>query len=302
MSDVRRLRSIDHLLSDSWRLLCSQWRALLVVRGLALALSICFTATFLGSILITLVGYAFRFGAGRSLAHPSHWQAIVPLLVQCIVPSLAIVLLFATLFVICSVLLSTWSRAGIAYGAAQGTTIRADPWAICLRAIGAVLPLLWLELAVCCIVLGGFLWLFIPAWILGIGLSQAWYIRVLEERSLWACLNLSWVRTRGHRWAILGRYLLVTLCILGAFVVVAMLKLFPIIGLVLAVPLHLTLQLGIPVFFAVAGYLMYLDLRPPANTLEDPRAGPTGWLIFFAICGVFPLFASVGTALFYLLR
>lgn len=140
-------------------------------------------------------------------------------------------------------------------------------------------------------------WCIVTGFILAIGLSQALYIRVLEDVSIDAALARSWVRTRGYRWAILGRYALLLFLCFGLLFAVGILQIIPLVGLI-SLPIQLVVQFGLPVLYLLVGYLMYLDLYPrPGDGLETATA-PAGWFGFFAVSAFLPFVIAIAWAIY----
>lgn len=292
---TRRLRPIDQLLADAWRLLARQWPVLVTAQGLVLALSVCLMFALVGPLLFWLIDHGIRHFP--RLEHCKTFAAAWPILREVVLPAFGLMVVAIAIGVVMTAIVKAWGECVILYGLAYGTSRRAEACATALRGVSMAMPLFWITLFVSGIVAGGLFWCIVPGFILAIGLSQALYIRVLEGVSIDAALRQSWVRTRGHRWAILGRYLFLVLCTFGLLFAAGILQILPVVGLI-SLPIQLVVQFGLPVLYLLVGYLLYLDLRPRPGDGLDAATAPTGWFGFFAIsacCAV----AGVVTLLLY---
>lgn len=264
MNDTRRLRPIDQLLVDTWRIIVRQWPAFLAAQGIAFLVTLCAGFALLGPLILGVIDYFIRL-APTFRATPSHagFQAVWAHLAPAFAVVGGIVIPAIVVFTIVGQIVKLWGHAALIGGMAHGSQRRADPWQCCRRAVRKTMPLFWLGLVVWCIVFAGFLLLIVPGIICAIALSQVCYLRVLEDRPLGDCLRCSWDRTRGHRMAIFGRYCLLMLVVFALLMAGTILQVFPILAL-LGFVINVGLQCTMPVAFLVMGYLMYLDLRPRA--------------------------------------
>lgn len=295
LNTTRRLRPIDRLLADAWRLLACQWPVLVTAQGLVLAITLCLVLALLGPLLFWFIDYAIRHfpHLPRRVPFATAW----PVLRQVLLPPLLLLMGGITVSAVVATLVKMWGHGVIFFGLAHGTSRRAPACATCLRGVARALPLFWLNLVLGCIVGGGIVWGVVPGIVLAIGLSQTLYIRVLEGVPIDAALRQSWIRTHGHRWAILGRYVLLVLCTLGLLFAVGILQMLPVVGLI-SLPIQVVVQFGVPVCTLVVEYLIYLDLRPRPGDGMDAATAPIGWFGFFAASAFLPLVIAIAWAIY----
>ncbi|MBI4366411.1 MAG: hypothetical protein HY543_06305 [Deltaproteobacteria bacterium] len=287
------LRPIDQLFADGWRLIRRQWPAYLAGIGLGFALIFCLLFSALAPYLFWMVHF-IRTHVPRIPAHatlPQIWTALQGSVGIAVVGFVG--LFFGIIFV--GNLVQCWGEATLALASAHGTARRADACTVFLQAWRKAWPLFWTRIATSLVAFGGMVWCVVPGIVCAIALSMAWYIRVLEDVPLSQALAASWERSRGHRWGILGRYLLLLCVVFALAIALQILNLFPLAFLVL-LPVSLLFQFSIPVMYGVAGYLIYLDLRPADTSAAPPVATPARisiWMPFFAGSAFLPILAVV---------
>lgn len=148
------------------------------------------------------------------------------------------------------------------------------------RGFGLMLPVAGLMVIYSLVSFGSMLLLFFPAMILAVGLSMAWYIRVLEDVSIFQAIGTSWQITKGCRWSIFGRFALVFAIMFAINMGITVASAIPVFGI-------LTNLAGFAVSFAVTPYmcaylyLIYEDLRSVRKNIY-PMNG--GILIFMIVC------------------
>lgn len=296
MQSPRRLRPIDQLLADTWRLLLRQWPTFLIAQGIAFALTLCLVMCLFGPYLLAAIDYAIH---ATHIPRHANARLIMHILFDSLLPILLIGIPIFVTTIIAGQIMKCWGLAAAVLGMAHGSAQRASPWATCFRALRMAIPLFWLGLATGLIVLGGMFWFIVPGIICALGLTLTIYICVLEGAPVERALCESWTRTRGCRLAIFGRYLLVTCVVFATLFALQIIQLFPLAGLILF-PVSTVVNMLIPILYAMVGYLIYLDLRPAASTTAGATSAPMGWFIFFAISAFLPLVtATLGLAFFF---
>lgn len=145
-----------------------------------------------------------------------------------------------------------------------------------------LLPYLILSLLVSLAYAGGFVMLIFPAVILTIGLSLTWYIVVNENVSVFKAIGTSWHVTKGYKWSIFGRLLLLMLIVWVITVGLAMFGLVPFMGLMTA-PVNLIISFILTPYALAYFYCIYDDLRAARRDVYDFRGGIS---VFMVICWI----------------
>ncbi|MBI4237037.1 MAG: hypothetical protein HY696_01305 [Deltaproteobacteria bacterium] len=159
-----------------------------------------------------------------------------------------------------------------------------------------------LSLVLSFIVVGAAALCFAPALLLMPTLVMAWYICVIEGRTIHESLALSWERSRGHRLGIFSRFAFFGVVMFTLFLGLNFAATLPLLG-VLALPLLLGFQLLLPIVALAFGYSIYRDLRPADGTVETPLCPLP---LLYGLCGLglavtfiaLPLLLWKGSSLF----
>jgi len=145
-------------------------------------------------------------------------------------------------------------------------------------------------------------WLLIfPAVILGTGLCLAPYLLVLEDTGVFQALGTSWQVTKGLRWPIFGRLLLLCLVIFGVASLLAFVSSFgmfiPTTSFIL-LPVMMAFQLIIIPYALAYIYCIYEDVRAVRKEVCGLSGGLATALIVFSILTII----SIGGAAWWAFR
>jgi len=145
------------------------------------------------------------------------------------------------------------------------------------RGIKRFLPFLVMMIITSLASFGGSLFFFFPALILATGFSLARYVMVLEDVSWFQALGTSWRITKGLKWSIFGRLLLMFLVMMGGTIIIS---LFPIISFII---LPIVIQFILPPYMLAYIYCIYEDVRAVRKDVYGLSGGITAALIIFSI-------------------
>jgi hypothetical protein len=204
------------------------------------------------------------------------WSTLIPAL--CMVPMIILGLYVGIQ------LISSWTYAAVTIGISHGPT-QAGPLGQTLRdALGVMFKAFWMSLLLSLITTGSIFCLGIPLFVVMPRLWPAWYIAVLEDRSIHESLVHSWHRTRGMCLPILGRMVIALLIIVGVSLAMFAAQIVPFVG-IFVLPVQLLVQMLIPVFYMAAGYVVYCGVTPTDSGVEDTARAPTVLLYLLALWG-----------------
>lgn len=282
------LRSVGGLFRGVGQLIKAQWEIWLVAKAIAM-----------GLILVLVFGLVGSFALPIALLIPAIKGIFsgqpLPLIIAA-----AFFLICCFGYVVMYSFVNLWSQVAVTLGLAYGEQQKAPLGATLVQGLRPLLRMLGVILLGGLILWGALMFFFVPFFFVAPGLILAWYIAVLEDRPIRESLALSWERTRGHRLAIVGRYLLFWLLIFGVFLLLAVVGIIPILGAIIAMPLHFLLQLLLPVLTLALGYVIYVDLKPIAPVVcEDTGIGV---LYFFLGWGLLLWVLAIGGFIFFLLH
>lgn len=283
-----RLRPIDGLFRGVGQLIKAQWEIWLVAKAIAM-----------GLILVLVFGLIGSFALPIALLIPAIKGIFsgqpLPLIVAA---GFFIICCFG--YVVMYSFVNLWSQVAVTLGLAYGERQKAPLGVTLVQGLRPLLRMLGLILLAGLILWGALMFFFVPFFFVAPGLILAWYIAVLEDCPIRESLAMSWERTRGHRLAIVGRYLLFWLLVLGVFLLLALVAIIPILGTIVAMPLNFLLQLLLPVLTLALGYVIYVDLKPVTPVVSEDTG--LGVLYFFLGWGLLLWVLAVGGTIFFLLR
>jgi hypothetical protein len=287
------IRPIDNLFKDAFKLVIRHWLSLLCIQ---LALNFLTVIVVIGTMLIffgpLLFNVIFTAVGGGSE------QQILGLVMQFFKGNFWYWMGTIILFAICMgayinvALIGTIGYEGegaapVDFGFKQGFKF--------------FFPAVMLLVSIYCILYGGLYLLIFPAMIFGLALSFSFYIMIGQKTSFGVAMATSWQMTKGYRWGLLGRWIVVILAVIMVQMVVQLLAMIPIIGIGLF-PVMMAVGLIINPFLLAYGYLMYRDVRQAkGDIVVAPSAGFTLGMIVMALVGFLGSF-SIGYAIWFLIK
>lgn len=269
---INGLCGVREWLVESVQLVLRQWPVWLLAYGVQF-----------GFVVLLIVGFAVGVGIPVLILIP---QVKVAGLMS-LIPLLWLLPVVGLGFFVALQLGSAWSHAAMTLGFVAGAQVQGPVGAIFRQALQRVFRAFWMSLLLTLILCGAAFCFLVPLFVVLPALLPAWYIAVIENRSVNESLCLSWERTRGVRGMLLGRVLLLIGVVIGLSMLLMAMQIVPFAGLVL-VPVQLVLQVVIPVYFLAAGYLLYRDVSvvPADGTEVAARSAPLAVLYFLAVWGI----------------
>ncbi len=154
-------------------------------------------------------------------------------------------------------------------------------------------PFVWLGILSSVITLGGYVMLIVPGILMGIWFSFSLYILVLENKRGLSILLQSRGYVEGFWWAILWRFILLTLVYIAALIVMGILSILltPILGRTIFGVLFSIIQMLFVSFPIIYSYSIYQNLRELKPALATTPA--TKGRKFFIVSGIVGLVAPI---------
>lgn len=279
------LRSIDRLLKDSLLLIYRQWAPVLLIQVIMTFLS---ALTVITGILIFLTPLALGLVAG------GNWD---DLLTNALTGTAWIggLIMIVPLFIIMSWGMGSMIGA-IGYDgggmAPLGYTIK--------KGFKVLFPFFGLSVLSYLANIGAFVLLIFPMFILIVGLSLSWFIIVLEDDvSVFQAIGTSWKITKGYKWPIFGRSLLLFLIIWGAAFAFGMIGMVPFAGIVV-LPAQFVFNFIITPYFLAYFYLIYEDIRSVRRDIYSMSGGVAAMMIVFWAIAVLSVAGAVFSVMYFL--
>lgn len=263
-----RLRPVTSQLKDPFTLLIKHWALLLAAEGIAFFVSIAvvlFAVIFFMSSAFVQSLNGMKFSDAVSFLFAGYaWVGFVAVFVPCV-----LVWLWASGVMI------------TALGSKENISLADD----LKRGFRTILPLFMLALLVMFAYMGGSLLLFFPAVILALGLSLSWFMVVLEGMPVLKAIGTSWHITKGVKWSILGRLLLLLLIVWAIAIILALISLVPFIGL-FSIPLQIALNLISTPYILAYFYCIYEDVRAVRREVYPMTGGITTLMIIYWLVAI----------------
>lgn len=265
-----RLRPVGNQISDSFKLLYKHWVPILIAQVIFFFASIAITITGLfvavGPAIIALV---------RGGSKPDMSQYFMSAYFWIVLPIIAIPIFIVTWWAMAT-MISALGYKG------QGMTPIGETFKKGLKVLPsfAILSLLTIIAY-----MGSFTLLFFPGIILAMGLSVAWYICAIEGVSACKAISTSWYITKGYKWSIFGRLLLLMLMVWGIVFALAIFNLVPILGL-WTIPVQFALNFILTPYALAYFYCIYEDLREIRKDVYPFQGGISVMMIIYWILGV----------------
>lgn len=272
------IRPIDNLFKDAFKLVIRHWLSLLCIQ---LAVNFVTVIVVIGTMLIffgpllfniifaavgggseqQILGFVMQFFKGNFWL----WMGVVMLFAICMGA-------YACVALISTIAYEGEGAAPVDFGFRQGFKF--------------FFPAIMLLVATYSILYGGFYMLIFPAIIFGLALSFSFYVMVVQKTSFGVAMATSWQLTKGYRWGLLGRWIVVIMAIILLQMCVQFLSMIPIIGIGLF-PVLMAIGLIVNPFMMAYGYLMYRDVRQAKGDLVVvPSGGFTFGMIVVAMVGI----------------
>lgn len=269
-----RLRTIDCLVKDAYRIVLRQWETWLLAEGIQLGLA-----------FVMLAGLAVGFGVPMVLAVIPAIKGVAAHGLGALFLPLAYLLVVLVGYLLMLNVVSVWSHVAVTCALQHGPDRKGPVVATLLIGLERTLRAFCLTLLLGLILAGALLFFIVPFFFVAPGLILAWYICILEDRPMHASIALGWQWSRGHRLGIAGRCALLILALMAIFPIVGVFALIPFFGGLIIMPIQLALQLIVPVIMLAVGYLIYADLKP-GQEIVDVEEAPMGVLYFFGAWGI----------------
>lgn len=280
-----RLRSIGDQIKDPLMLIYKQWAPLLITQAIVMfgTLIVVFFALF---IFLAPVFYGLLSG---------------------IQPEEILSLVFTGYFwvglffiVVPVMIIGSWGYAAMIWALKYRQESVAPIGEVLKKGLQLLPPMFALTIITTAAMFGASFMLIFPAMILAVGLSITWYIRVMENTTIWEALGTSWAITKGYKWPILGRLLLFMLMVWGIMFALAIISMVPVMGL-LAMPVQFALNFIITPYAFAYFFCIYDDLRAVRKDVYPMTGGLTVFMVIsWVLCAVF--FVGVIVTAIYLIQ
>jgi len=279
-----RFRSIKDQLLDSFKLIYQHWAPLLISQAI-LFFAVGFIVV--ASILIFAFPIVMNVVQGVDIEEILYSLLYGPLYVLIAVIAVPSYLIYAWVM---SVMISAFGHKGEGM-APIGKSMKKG---FCLFIPIAILMFLYSAA-----LFGSSFLLFFPAVILWVALTPVFYIKVLEDVSIFKAIGTSWQITKGYRWSIFGRSLLIVLISWFISAILAFGGMVPIFGFVANLA-------GFAINFVMAPYILayfyfiYADLREVRRDTYSMSTGLTILLIvswFISLCFIAGVFLALSYAI-----
>lgn len=260
-----RLRGIDHLFRDTFLVFRRHWAPLAVVQAIVFLASVILTIIAVVIFMMPLVVSLTQGGGGKDF-----WNIFFGVYFWV---GLAAIILPIT------VVISWGVAAQIATIGYKGEGMAPIGWSL-KEGFRFFFPTFLLILLTSAANVGAFVLFFFPALILMTGLLFVLYIRIYENVSIWQAIGTSWYITKGYKWSIFGRLLLLVLSIWAVSFGFAIIGVFPFMG-IMTLPFQIILNLVVTPAVMVYCYLIYQDIRFARRETYSFRGGIA---LFVIIC------------------
>ena len=264
------IRSIGDHLKDALLLIYKHWAPLLVAQ----------TITFFTNIFIVLLGLALFFtpvvyGVIEGMEGDQIFELILT----------GYFWLGLLVIIIPTILISVWGSIVMISSVGHKGEGMAPMSEVLKKGFTLLIPVFVLVLISSLVMMGaGFLLIF-PAIILCTGLIFAMYIRILEDVPLCKAFGTSWQITKGYKWSILGRMMLLGGIVWGLMLVLAVGGMVPIMGIFAGLVQFAFGFVITPYIFAYI-YCMYEDIREIRKDVYPMSGGLSVVMIIFAILSI----------------
>ncbi len=271
------LAPISDWFGSSWRICTTQWLIWMIANGLQMVGSIVVMIGMALGLGLPILLYVLPMLVGKSLLSGS---ATLVLIALSLLTMFVILLLFAA-----------WANAAVTLGMSYGTSSPAPVGKTFKVAFHSIMRAFILNVVLLLISLGSIACGVVPFLMIFPGIVLAWYIGILENKGVEEALTDSWRRTRGYRWDIFWRFLLLLIGVFVAFAAADMLRHNPVVGW-LVLPFNTILQMIAPVMSLAGGMVIYNELLPKAQDPAVPQPVTEEAMLPFRFLQIF---VAIGT-------
>jgi hypothetical protein len=265
-----RLRSISEQIVDPMKLIYKQWAPLLITQAIII---------FATAIIVVLGIFVFMMPVFYGLFNEMSAEKIIESLFSSYF-WIGMFFIFVPVMII-----GAWGYAAMIKALSYRQERMAPIGETLKSGLQLLPPMLVLIVVNAAAMFGASLMLFFPAIILAVGLSLAWYIRVLENVTIWEAIGTSWEITRGYRWSIFGRLMLFMLIVWGILFTLTLAQMVPIMGLT-AIPIQFALNFIITPYAFAYFFCIYEDLRAVRKGVYPIGGGLSVFMIISCILTV----------------
>lgn len=267
---VPRFRPIENLIKDSLLLVFRHWAPLLTIQVIAYAAAIfilIFTVLiFLGPVFVKMIHGGRAWADVRPIITGYSWIGII-------------------FFAVVSMAVMTWSYGAMIAAIGFKDNGMAPIAGSMKRGVKLFIPFFIMMVFILLASIGAALFFIFPAIILMVGFSLSWYVMILEDVSLFQALGTSWRITKGLKWPIFGRMLLMMLVIIGATMALNIAGVFPLMSLIVF-PVIITFQFVVFPYALAYVYCLYEDVRAVRKDVCGLSGGIFAWLVIFLFVAI----------------
>lgn len=264
-----RLRPVGENIKDALKLIYRHWAPLLVAQAIVFFVTIFVVALAIFIFLAPVVFGIIKGMEGRELVRfvfsGYFWIGLAVIFIPVMITG-------------------TWGSAAMISALGYRQEGMAPVGYVLKKGFQLLPPFLVLTILASLAYMGGWFLLVFPAVIICLGLSLAWYLCVLEDVSIFQAIGTSWRITKGYKWSIFGRLLLLMVMVWGVTIALAMVGMVPIMGM-LAVPVQFALNFVIAPYALAYFYCIYEDIRSIRQDVYPMKGGIAVLMIVCWIVG-----------------
>lgn len=277
-----RLRSIGNQIKDPLLLIYKQWAPLLITQAIVM-----FAAVFVVILAMLIFLTPLFYGIFRGIDEQDllkmifsgyFWVGLAFIIVPMIV-------------------VGSWGYAAMISALRYRKERMAPIGETLKKGLQLLVPMIILTVITTGAMFGASLMLIFPAVILCLGLSVAWYIRVLENTTVLQAIATSWEITKGYKWSIFGRMLLFMCMVWGVMFSLAIISMVPVIGLTV-MPVQFALNFIITPYAFAYFFCIYDDLRAVRKDVYPMKGGLSAFMIISWILAVAVISGIIITAIY----
>lgn len=281
-----QLRSINDNFLDPFKMIMKGWAPILLLQVVAFALTMMIVTALLFTTLGPVVYKLYRGGHERELLNlifsAPYMISIVGL-------------------VLCVTLVWTFAKVGIIasfMGEGDAKPSISDAFKAGLKLF---LPVFYLVFIIRMAVFGAYWFLIFPAIILYCGLVTAPFIAVVERIPLMRAIQTSWEISRGHKWSIFGRMLLLGIIMYAVSAVLMLVSMVPIFGIG-AVPLQLFYAVVAFPYSVAYFFCIYQDIRRLNTASYKPKGKLFSSIIVCLLISVATIYGIIWSVCYFVVQ
>ncbi len=281
-----RLRPLGDQIKDAFLLIYRHWAPLLVTQLIMIFATIVITAVAIVAFFMPLV---------FTLSDTITWDNVGVFLMS------SYFWIGVGIIIVPTMIFGAWSTSAMIWAVGYKGEQKMAPIGMTLKSgFTFLFPFLWMSILVTLAYFGSAILLFIPAVILCVGLSLAWYIRIYENVTVLQALGTSWQICKGYKWSILGRLLILLVMLWGVSLLFGVIGMIPFVGLI-TMPVQFIVNLILTPYAIAFFYCIYEDIREVRKAVYPIRGGLSFAMIVFWLLGLV-FFAGIAFLASYLIQ